>query len=469
MTESASTSLRSNSIGVSGIVFFVLAFAAPLTVIIGIGPIVLGESGSPGAPAAFLLTTVVLLIFSVGFAAMSREHAGPGGFAVYIGKAFGERSAQAASYIAVVGYNSFLTAGIALFSATTANLLDSRLGIDIPWWAIALVAIIAIGVLGYSEVNVSVRVLGLLLVAEVLIVLVLDVAVFVTGGAEGVNVDGFMPSSLTQGTISVVFLMCFAAFVGFEVTTLFSEEAKDRHRTIPKATYIAVATVGIFYTVSMWAIQLGWGSETAEQATDNPTEFFFTLNTNLVGPWSTDAMQVLVVTSIFAAALSSHGALSRYLLSMGRTGMAPAKLGTTHPRMKSPHIASITQSAITLMLTVIMLMSGADLLSVFYPWIISIGSISILILYVSASVSVLISLRRSAVEQRLWVTTVAPILAAVAMASILTIAILNFDVLTASDSELVNLLWVVPFLAGAVGFAVKFRRVRGETEPVKTA
>jgi len=73
MSEST-PSLRPNSVGVAGIVFFVLAFAAPLTVVIGSGTIVLGEGGSRCAPGAFVLTALVLLVFSIGFAAMSRQH-----------------------------------------------------------------------------------------------------------------------------------------------------------------------------------------------------------------------------------------------------------------------------------------------------------------------------------------------------------------------------------------------------------
>jgi amino acid transporter len=456
-TTSSPSSLRSNAVGTVGIAFFVLAFAAPLTGIIGLGPISLGEGGSPGAPGAFLLTTLVLLVFSVGFAAMSREHAGPGGFAVYIGRAFGERAARSATCVAVVGYNCFLAGGIALFSATTQNILGSRYGIELPWWVYGATALAAAGLLGFGEVKLSVRVLGVLLVAEVLIVLLLDGAVLATGGAEGVTLTGFSPTAISQGGIGVVLLMAFAAFVGFEATTLFGEEARDRHRTIPRATYLAVTVVGAFYVLSMWVLQLGWGSEATTAASSDPANFLFTLNTRAVGQWSTDIMQWLVLTSIFAAVLSAHGALARYLFSMGRSGMLPPKLGTTHRRMQSPHIASLTQTAITTVLVALMLLSGADLLAVIYPWLLGVGSVAILLLYVAASVSVCVSLRRSRTEDRLWVTTVAPVLAAIAMASILVFAIVNYDFLTGSSNPIANSLWLLPVLAGVIGLVLPAR------------
>jgi amino acid transporter len=456
MPESSS-SLRPNSVGVVGIVFFVLAFAAPLTVVIGIGPIVLGEGGSPGAPGAFVLTALVLLVFSVGFAAMSRQHAGPGGFAVYIGNAFGRRAANAATYVAVVGYNCMLTAGIAIFSATAANVLDARFALGLPWWVYGLLAVALIALFGYRDVKVSVRVLGVLLIAEVLIMLVLDAAILITGGAEGINVRGFAPSALWQGGIGIVLLMSFTAFVGFEATTLFAEEARDRRRTIPRSTYLAVGLIGAFYAVSFWCLQIGWGVDAAAEAAADPTNFLFGLNTKLVGTWSTDIMQILVLTSIFAAVLSTHGALSRYLFAMGRNGLLPRRIGTTHPRMKSPHLASLTQSGVTAVVTLVLISTGADPLSVLYPWVIGIGSVAILMLYVAASIAVVVSLRRSDSENRVWVTTVAPVVSAVALGAILGLALANYDFLTGSDNIVVNSLWIIAPLAGVIGFALPAR------------
>lgn len=469
-SREVSTELKAGSVGTIGVAFFVLAFAAPMTGIIGLGPIVLGSAGSPGAPGAFLVTTVVLLIFAVGFAAMSREHSGPGGFAVYIGKAFGPRAAHAASFVAVLGYNAFLASGTALFGATAANVLGERYGLHLPWWAYSVAILAVLAIVGYREVKLSVRVLGVLLVLEVVIVVVLDFAVIATGGADGINVDGFSPQWLTSGGIAIVFLLAFAAFVGFEATTLFGEEARDRHRTIPRATYLAVFIVGAFYVVSIWVLQLGWGTAGATTAADgDPGDFLFTINTRYVGVWSTDIMQWLVLTSIFAALLSLHGALSRYMFAMGRERLLPSALGSTHPSMKSPHRASATQTVITTAVIVLAILSGADPLSVIYPWIVGIASIAILTLYVAASVAVCVALRRSAHENRLWVTTIAPLVSAIAMGAMLILAVAKYDVLTGSHNVVVNSLWILVPVAAAIGLFLKSHPLEQPQDVVSSA
>ena len=53
--------------------------------------------------------------------------------------------------------------------------------------------------------------------------------------------------------------IAFAGFIGFEATTIYSEEAKDAPITVPKATYISVLSIGIFYTLTAWLMTMGIG------------------------------------------------------------------------------------------------------------------------------------------------------------------------------------------------------------------
>ena len=320
--------LRPNAVGTTGIVFSVLAFAAPLAAIAGVAPIVFGAAGSMGAPGVFAICTVVLLLFSVGFAAMSRQHSGPGGFAIYVARAFGSGCGFGAAFIAVLGYNAFLSGNLGLFGYMTGQLVEGRFGLDVPWWAFSIIAAVVMGVLGYREIDLSVKVLGVLLIGEMAIIGVLAAATLIRGGYSGINFDGFTLGAIASGAPGIVFLLAFACFVGFEATTLYGEEARDRHRTIPRATYVAVLVVGLFYTLVMWVFQLGYGTdEAARVATDDPGNFLFAINTQYVGSWSTTAMQWLVLTSIFAAVLSMHNALNRYLFALGRNGALPSSLG----------------------------------------------------------------------------------------------------------------------------------------------
>ena len=55
------------------VVFLVIAAAAPMAAMVGNVPLALVYGNGAGLPAAFLIATLVLICFSVGYASMSRK------------------------------------------------------------------------------------------------------------------------------------------------------------------------------------------------------------------------------------------------------------------------------------------------------------------------------------------------------------------------------------------------------------
>src|SRR5699024_2720206 len=63
----------------------------------------------------------------------------------------------------------------------------------------------------------------------------------------------------TGGEAGIILVFGVAAFMGFEGAAIYREEAKDPKRTVPRATYLAVAIIGVFYAFSAWAFSVGIG------------------------------------------------------------------------------------------------------------------------------------------------------------------------------------------------------------------
>ncbi|EKX68501.1 amino acid permease, partial [Streptomyces ipomoeae 91-03] len=80
--------LQRGSLGVADIVFFVVAAAAPLTVMAGVAPLAI-LFGGIGAPVAYLAVGVVLVLFAVGFTAMTPYIRNAGAFYSYIARGLG--------------------------------------------------------------------------------------------------------------------------------------------------------------------------------------------------------------------------------------------------------------------------------------------------------------------------------------------------------------------------------------------
>ncbi len=184
-------------------------------------------------------------------------------------------------------YNILQIALYGMFGGVVSGTMESVVGLVLPWWSYSLMAMASIAVLGYRKIDLSARVLSVVVIAEYLAILTLDFAILKSGGDSGVNLDAFSSQHVFSGTPSIGLLFCFAAFIGFEATTIYGEEAKNPQRTIPIATYCSVLLIGGFYALSVWAMVVGVGADKIVpllQSLQDPTTFIYGMSDHFVGP-----------------------------------------------------------------------------------------------------------------------------------------------------------------------------------------
>jgi len=133
----------------------------------------------------------------------------------------------------------------------------------LPWWLYSFVTMGIVALLGFRHIELSAKILGVALVLEISIVLVMDAVIFARGGDGGIVGATFAPEHVFTGSIGVAVLFALTGFIGFEATAVFRDEARDPERTIPRATYLAVIIIGVFYALSCWAIIIGVGADHA--------------------------------------------------------------------------------------------------------------------------------------------------------------------------------------------------------------
>lgn len=462
--------LRPNSLGVSDIVFFVVAAAAPLGATLGGGAAVFAIGGA-SAPSMYLGASLILLLFAIGFAAMSRYVVSAGGFAEMVKVGIGRHFGDAAAGIAVLSYICMLIGIYGAFSAFNAEAFHNFLGVDFSWQVGALVAILIVGVFGYLDVNISAKLLGVLMIFEVLILVIFDVAVLVQSDLSTASFSSLIPTDLTAPGFSVAFMFAFGCFVGFESTTIYGEEARNPHKTIPRATYIAIAIIGIFYTVTTWCIGLAYSDVDVQAAAGGDlVNFVFNANTKYVGAWSTSVMQILVVTSVIAVLLSFHNALCRYIFALSRSGFLFKGLSKIHSKHRSPHNASIALSLLTLVIVLVFMWADADPIANMYMWMAAVGTLGILVLQTIGSIAV-ISYFRKTKRAQYWQGYVAPILGGIGLFAVVLLAITNFDELSGAKSGLARFLpWlvVIAALVGVINGFFKRARPLGNANQAPT-
>jgi amino acid transporter len=116
---------------------------------------------------------------------MARHHTSTGAFYSFVARGLRQPAGGGAAMIALLGYNAMQIGLYGLFAAAAAGFLSDNLGINLPWWIYAFIAMAIIAVLGYRQVDLSVKVLSILVSLEFLIVLILDAAILIKGGEGG--------------------------------------------------------------------------------------------------------------------------------------------------------------------------------------------------------------------------------------------------------------------------------------------
>lgn len=418
------------SLGVTAIVFMVVAAASPLTVVGGAAPLGILIGNGAGFPTLYAVSAVILLLFAVGLAAMTRHVPRPGAFFTYIGYGLGRPSGLAAAWTAMLTYTTIQISVYGyigyLLSITVVSLGGPALG----WWLYALAVVGLVGILGYRHIDLSSKVLGVLLVAEVGIVLVLVAAIVANGGPEGLSAAPFEPANVLSGSPGVGLMFAIAAFIGFEATAIFRDEARDPDRTIPRATYGAVIGIGVFYTLASWGLVMAWGPEgVLAAAAEDPGTLMLRTVAIYLGTAGEIIVNVLLLTSMFACVLSFHNVLTRYQHAMSGAGVLPDRLGGVHARHLSPHVSSIVQTATAAVLTVVFAVLNLDPLLQVFTWFAGVATLAIAVLMAATSVAVIVYFRRTRADRRVWNTVIAPALGFAGLAVSAVIIVAYFPVM----------------------------------------
>ncbi|MBO9112457.1 MULTISPECIES: APC family permease [Rhizobium/Agrobacterium group] len=447
------------NLGPIGIAMMVVATAAPLTVMAGVSPLIIAFGNGASAPVDVILVGFVMLLFSVGFVEMSKSISNAGAFYSYILKGMGRVVGVGAASLAVVSYTLMLIALEAYIGFVASEAVITFTGVNLPWWLYTIGVVAIVGVLGYRNIEVSSKVLGIALLLEIGVILIANVVIFMSAGVAGLDTSGFNTTTFVSGSPGLGILFVVWGFVGFESTVVYREEAADPDRSIPIATYLAVTFITLLYFVSFWAIVTAIGGDKVVQvATYNAGTMYLDIVRSYLGDLAEEIAQVLLVTSLFAVVLSIHNIIARYKYVLGSCGVLFAQLSRVHEEHASPYVASAVQTFISLSILLGAAVYGADPVTQIYTWGAATGTLGYLVLVALTCLSVYLFFRSNPSTSGHLRTQVAPIVSLIGLVGFVLLALTNLGALTGSEGwDVVNIIilatLVVSFLVGALGAA----------------
>lgn len=427
----AGTRLHGN-LHVWDVIFMVVATSAPLTVIVAVYPIGFTIGNGVGFPTMYLLMGILLLFFSVGFTTMTRHVPNPGAFFTYVAHGLGRPLGLAAAYTAVLCYACLELAVVAYIGYDVSNTVATYTGLHIHWLVFSAIAWVTIGYLGFRHIELSAKVLGILLTVEIVLSLLVSFVAVSAGGAHGLDIKSFTPSEIVSGAPALGLMFAVASFLGFESTAIYRDEARTPETTIPRATYGAVILLGIFYTFTCWAFVMAWGSGGVVHAATTDPDFLFTTTRMELGSAGDVVAHIFVITSIFAVCVAFHNVTTRYAHALAGVHAFPAYLSKLGHKDGAPVAASLTTSIVIGLFVLVTFFTGLKPYANTFTWFVGLGTLAYLLLLAGCSVAVLGYFAVDAARRKgesAWTVIVCPLVAACGLGVVDYITITNFPLL----------------------------------------
>jgi amino acid transporter len=335
------TQLRTSAIGFWDVVFQSITYMAP-----GVGLVFSIGIGIPQAgitlPLAVLIGMIACMTTAVAIGQLASHIPSAGGLYTYVARGLRPAFGFYVGWM-YVGFSFFLP--VFLFTLN-GFLIDSTLKGEgwwtgsPGWWFWTLLTIALAFTLTYFDVRISGK-SGVILGA-------IEIAVFVALSvymvSKGHNsFQAFNPSKSIGGTKGIFIGAVYGvlAFIGFEAASTLGEEARDPKRTIPLGIIMACFGIGIYYVFTSYAWDVGTNWNIVKNYADTGGNAWVPMAKQYWGAgWI--LVFLALVNSNVACAVAALTNAARVMFSMGRAGVAPRALGKVHPHHRTPHVAVIT-------------------------------------------------------------------------------------------------------------------------------
>ncbi|GAB4261965.1 MAG: APC family permease [Thermoleophilia bacterium] len=447
--------LKKDAIGLGGILFAALAGAAPIAAMMFNTPFA-AQSAGPTVPLVYLTATIGLVLLSVGMVDFARRFSAAGGFYSFISHGLGRTWGFASGWMMMIGYSMFEAALVAAFGVFSANQIAAWGGPELPWWILAAVAIFLGWFVSLRGIHFSTNILGFLMIIEVLSLGILSLVIFFKGGVAGHSLAPFNPFKAVGGFGGFGFALTIGvwSWIGFEAAANYAEESRDPRKNVPRALYLSVIMLGVFYIFVTYSATIGYGVANAVDGFGgHPDDAYFVL-ADQFAKFTKLPMEITILTGSFACGLAFHNAMVRYFYAMGREGILPRIFGRTSKSTQSPHMAIHGQSILTTILLVGFLAAGVSGLDMYY-YLAQIGTYGFMGVFVLCNLAVI---RYFTMMERESFNIFRHLIAPVVSSAVFVIAIYEFIVTAAPGTAYVWFPYLVLgfFLVGMV-FALYIR------------
>jgi len=354
------TRLKTNALNFWEVLAQAVALISPSMTAALIVPLMFGTAGTAGW-LCYLFGTIMLLFVAISLNQFSKRYTSAGSMYEYTVKGLGPKVGGMSGWCLIFAYMFIGIAGVTGFTHFATKLigLTGATGyLSHPAITLFAICVLAAWFLAYKDITFStILMLAFEGISVTLIVMLAILALGKTGFVDHAQLHPVAGHGLKDIGLGVV--VAIFSLVGFECATAFGEEARTPLKTIPRAVIASLMLTGAFFVFITYVEThaLAGNTPTLDQL-DAPLT---TLSSNLGVKWMGVLISIGAMISFFALALSCMNAGARVLFTMGRYGIFPLSVGSSHKHNLTPHVAITSFAAIQFLIptTFILLSYGA--------------------------------------------------------------------------------------------------------------
>jgi len=344
------TKLKHNALNFWEVLAQAIALISPSMTAALIIPLMFATAANAGW-LCYLFGTIMLLFVAVSLNQFAKRYTSAGSMYEYTVKGIGPKVGGLSGWCLIWAYMFIGIAGVTGFTHF-ASLLLTQAGatgyLSHPWITLFAICVGSAWFLAYKDITFSTLLMLFFEGISVTVIMVLAViAIFsaphIVQKAQLVPFAGMGFKDIMQA-LGLGVVVAIFSLVGFECATAFGEEAKKPLVTIPRAVIASLLLTGAFFVFITYV-------ETNALANNNPTldqlgAPLTTLSENLHLGWMGIVIEFGAMFSFFALAMSCLNAGARILFTMGRYGIFPVSIGSSHKHNLTPHVALTSFAAI---------------------------------------------------------------------------------------------------------------------------
>jgi len=342
---------------------------------------------------SFVFAAVGVALVAYCFIRLSQHISHTGSVYALVGVTLGPRAGFVAGWALMGAYTAIgcgSTIEMGLFGGQFLH--DTGILSTHQWWWIALIGLLGVSALAFTEIRIITRalltseVIGAILVTVLSIVILMKVIFSHGPSGQTFTLDFLsLPKGSGSGTIAKAAVYGFLAFAGFEGAAALGEETSSPKTQIPRAIKTAVVVVGGFYLLTAAAQSLGYGATAAGAKAYAAGLPFSDLGGGYIGRWYADILDLMATISLFAISLGVASGAARIMYAQARdaTGKRTGLAGLT--KHGAPGAALVVALIIFAAALIGQQLAGSTVINATF-YALQVGTVLILVAYVMATV-----------------------------------------------------------------------------------